>query len=257
MTRRVGSLAVLAAIGTYIVVPLVASARFSLEGRHGRLTLDAYTTILDQPAFWHALWLSVRIGLTTVLVELVLVTWTSLWVRLRSPGLAALVDAVVLIPIMVPVVVIVLGVTSSLRFLPQWLTETPAILVAEYALLALPYAYRIVDAGVGALDLATLTEAAHSLGAHWRHTVLQVLLPGLKGPLMAAGAMTIALCLGEYVMASLLSFTTFPVWLQQIGATQATEAVAVSTLALVSTVVVLAIVVLAAGRSRGPGVEDS
>lgn len=247
---RLAALALVAIVAAYVLVPLVASGRFSLDGPHGTLTLSAYAAIVRTGAFWSSLWLSVRIGIATALLELTLVIWTSLWVRLRAPSLAPLVDTLVLIPIMVPVVVIVLGVTSSLRFLPSLITGTPAILVAEYVVLAMPYSYRIVDAGVGALDLTTLTEAASSLGARWRATLRLVLIPSLRGPLLAAGAMAFALSLGEYVMASLLSFTTFPVWLQTIGATQATEAVAVSTLALVGTVVVLAIVIVAAGRER-------
>jgi len=257
MSRRLGAFLVLVAVGAYIVVPLAASARFSVEGAHGAFSLAAYRAILTQPAAWQSLWLSMRIGLATVGVELALVTWTSLWVRLHARHVAPLVDALVLVPIMVPVVVIVLGVTSSLRFLPAVLTQTPAILVAEYVVLALPYAYRIVDAGVGALELTTLTEASRSLGARWHRTALHVLLPSLKGPLLAAGAMTFALSLGEYVMASLLAYTTFPVWLQEIGASQATEAVAVSTLALVGSVVVLAVVVLSAGRTHRAELEQA
>ncbi len=250
MRRHPTAIVVLALVGAYLVVPLVAAARFSVEGTHGSLTLAAYRAILSAGAFWSSLWLSLRVGLATVLLELTLVTWTALWVRLKCPSLAPLVDTVVLVPIMVPVVVIVLGVTAALRFLPSTLTQTPAILVAEYAVLALPYAYRIVDAGVGALDVRTMTEASSSLGARWHRTVRHVLIPGLRGPLLAAGALTLALCLSEYVMASLLSFTTFPVWLQQIGATQATEAVAVSTLALVGTVALLTVIVLLAGADR-------
>lgn len=251
MTRaRLLALGVVVLVAAYIVVPLVASGRFSLDGPHGTLTMSAYAAIVRTGAFWSSLWLSVRVGVATAILELILVTWTSLWVRLRAPRLAPLVDTLVLIPIMVPVVVIVLGVTSSLRFLPSLITGTPAILVAEYVVLAMPYSYRIVDAGVAALDLRTLTEAAGSLGARWSATMRLVLIPSLRGPLLAAAAMAFALSLGEYVMASLLSFTTFPVWLQTIGATQATEAVAVSTLALVGTVVLLAVVVVAAGRER-------
>ena len=36
-----------------------------------------------------------------------------------------------------------------------------------YVILALPYAYRALDAGLAAIDVQTLSEAARSLGASW------------------------------------------------------------------------------------------
>ncbi|MCK4176894.1 ABC transporter permease [Aciditerrimonas ferrireducens] len=254
MTRRGRGwrLVVLVGLALYFVVPLLASARFSLEGSHGAFTLDAYRRVVDTPGFWSSLGLSLEVGLGTALVELALTLGTSLWVHLRAPSWQSVVDTVVLVPLMVPVVVLVLGVTSSLRFLPSSLTGSPAILVFEYAVLALPYVYRIVDAGVSALDLRTLVDATGSLGGGWLATLRFVLLPSLRRTLLAAGAMTVALALGEYVMASLLSIRTFPVWLEQLGTTHAAEAVAVSMLSLVGTLVVLgALVLVATGRAKG------
>jgi ribosomal protein S15P/S13E len=41
------------------------------------------------------------------------------------------------------------------------------LLMFGYATLALPYMYRSVDTGLRSIDIATLTEAAQSLGAGW------------------------------------------------------------------------------------------
>jgi len=249
---------ILVALALYFVVPIAASARYSLEGAHGALTLDAYRRVVDTAGFWSSLGLSLEVGLGTVVVELALTLGTSLWVHLRAPRWQPVVDTVMLLPIMVPVVVLALGVTSSLRFLPTGLTGTPAILVFEYAVLALPYVYRIVDSGVSALDLRTLMDATGSLGGSWLVALRHVLLPNLRRTLLAAAAMTVALVLGEYVMASLLSIGTFPVWLEQLGTTHAAEAVAVSMLSLVGTLVVLgAIVLVASGRRDGSRPEAS
>lgn len=254
-TARAWRLGVLVLLALYFVVPVLASARYSLEGSHGAFTLDAYRRVIDTPGFWSSLGLSVEVGLGAAALELLLTLGTSLWVHLRAPRWRAVVDTVVLVPIMVPVVVLVLGVTSSLRFLPGELTGTPVILVVEYAIFALPYVYRIVDAAVGALDLRTLVDATGSLGGGWLALLRHVLLPSLRRTLLAAAAMTMALALGEYVMASLLSFRTFPVWLEQLGTTHAAEAVAVSMISLVGTVVVLGALVLGASGRRSGGLR--
>ncbi len=251
-------LLVLVILGLYFLVPIAASARYSLEGAHGSFSLEAYRRVVETAGFWSALELSLEIGLGTVAVELALTLGTSLWVHLRAPRWQPLVDTVMLLPIMVPVVVLALGVTSSLRFLPTALRDTPAILVFEYAVLALPYVYRIVDSGVRSLDLRTLMDAVGSLGGRWFEGLRHVLLPNLRRTLLAAGAMTVALVLGEYVMASLLSIGTFPVWLEQLGTSHAAEAIAVSMLSLVGTLVILgSIVLVASGRSVGSLPESS
>jgi putative spermidine/putrescine transport system permease protein len=41
------------------------------------------------------------------------------------------------------------------------------ILVLEYVVLALPFTHRTLDAGLQAIALPTLVEAARSLGAGW------------------------------------------------------------------------------------------
>jgi len=254
-TTRAWRAGVLVLMALYFVVPVLAAARYSLEGSHGAFTLDAYRRVVDTSGFWSSLGLSLEVGLGASALELLLTLGTSLWVRLRAPKWRTVVDTVVLVPIMVPVVVLVLGVTSSLRFLPAELTETPVILAVEYAVFALPYVYRIVDAAVGALDLRTMVDATGSLGGGWLALMRHVLLPSLRRTLLAAAAMTMALTLGEYVMASLLSFRTFPVWLEQLGTTHAAEAVAVSMISLVGTVVVLGAFVLAASGRRSGGLR--
>ena len=79
----------------------------------------------------------------------------------------------------------------------------------------MPFAYRAIDAGLRAIDLKTLTEAASSLGAGWPATLWRVLLPNLGTALMSATILIVALVLGEFTMASLDLFVTFPVWIVQ------------------------------------------
>ena len=53
-----------------------------------------------------------------------------------------------------------------------WVTyifgDSPLTLSFAYVVLVLPYAYRALDAGLAAIDVQTLSEAARSLGAAGR-----------------------------------------------------------------------------------------
>ncbi len=86
-----------------------------------------------------------------------------------------------LLPLATPAVVLVLGIFAAFRGLPQIIIGTPAILALEYVVLAMPYSYRVIDAGVQAIDVHTLVDASRSLGASWPQVLLRVLMPNLQG----------------------------------------------------------------------------
>ncbi|MHB8262813.1 MAG: ABC transporter permease [Acidimicrobiales bacterium] len=241
---------VLSAVALYFIVPLAASARFSFEGKHNSFSLSGYTSAFSSHQFWSSLALSAEVGLGAVVLELIFTLSTSLWVNLRAPRWRSFADTITLLPIVVPVVVLVLGVSGTLHFLPSFIVFTPVILVLEYVVLAMPYAYRIVDSGVRSLDLRTMVDAGRSVGGNWLRITSHILLPNLKGSMLGAAFMTFGLVLGEYVMASLLSFNTFPVWLETVGVVRATEAVALSVIALAGMTVVLGVVAVIASSGR-------
>ena len=81
--------------------------------------------------------------------------------------------------------------------------------------LALPFVYRALDAGVRGADLRTLTEAGRSLGASWPRVLVSVVLPVLRTSVLNASFLTLALVLGEFTIASILGFETFPTWIVQ------------------------------------------
>jgi putative spermidine/putrescine transport system permease protein len=146
--------------------------------------------------------------------------------------------------------VLIVGV---LEVAPGFLKSTPYLLALEYVVLAMPFAYRSFDAGLRALDLHTLVEAAQSLGAGWRHMLWRVLLPNLRTALLSAIVLTVALVLGEFTMASLALYQTFPVWIVAFDQTSGPISVAASLLALFVTWLFLMAITMIAGRSRRSG----
>jgi len=70
-----------------------------------------------------------------------------------------------------------------------------------------------LDAGLRAFDLKTMVEASNSLGAGWPTTLWRVVLPNMRTAMLSATVLTVALVLGEFTMASLALWQTFPVWI--------------------------------------------
>ncbi|NNN14102.1 MAG: ABC transporter permease subunit [Acidimicrobiaceae bacterium] len=239
---------VLGLVGIFFIIPILASARFSFLGNNNTITISAYTELFSTPQFWSTLFLSVKIGLGTVLLTLALLIPTVVWIHLRVPKLKRVFESISLLPLVIPSVVVTLGVITSFKSLPNIIMGTPVILALEYVILALPYSYRTFDSAVQAIDLKTLVDAGQSLGAGWSKLLRLVLLPNLRSGLLGAAILAFAFCLGEFAVASLLSFTTFPVFLVQVGQVAASQAVALSLIARLFTWMPLAVIIISFGQ---------
>jgi len=232
---------ILAAV--FFLLPLIVALRFA--------GLKAFGSVISQSGFTSSLGLSVRLAVITTVITIALMLPTTVYVHLRLPGLRRLLEGITILPIVIPPVVLIVGV---LQIAPGSLKSTSYLLALEYVVLAMPFAYRAIDAGLRALDLKTIVEASSSLGASWSSTLLRVLLPNLTTALLSAVVLTVALVLGEYTMASLALYQTFPVWIYVNSQTSGQVSVAASLLSLfVTWLFLMAITMAGTRRSRKTG----
>jgi ABC-type Fe3+ transport system permease subunit len=80
--------------------------------------------------------------------------------------------------------------------------------------------------------------------------LFSVVLPVLRTSVLNASFITIALVLGEFTVAALLGFETFPTWIVRISGSLPQLSVAVSVLSLLVTWVLL-LLISALDRRRG------
>lgn len=242
---------VLLVMATYFLLPVFAAFEFATRDVGNTRSLASFRAIVAQPELLAALATSLRIAVGTIALSLLLMIPTVTWLHLRLPHLRRVVEGLSLVPLVIPAVVLAVGVLSAFStILPQRVTTTTVILALEYVVLALPFTYRALDAGLAAIDLRTLVEAARGLGADWPTVLLRVVLPNIRTAVLGASFLILALVLGEFTMASLLLFTTLPTWIVQAGQEQAGVAVGLSVIALVFTWVLLLSLSLLAGRRR-------
>jgi putative spermidine/putrescine transport system permease protein len=229
--------------GVYFLLPLYAALRFA--------GIKAFGAVFTQGGFGSSLWLSVRLAAVTWLITMVLMIPTTVYVHLRLPRLRRILESVTILPIVIPPVVLIVGV---LQVMPLALRATVWLLALEYVILALPFAYRALDAGLQAIDVKTLTEAAGSLGAGPFTTMWRVLLPNLRTAVLSSTILIVALVLGEFTMASLDLQQTFPVWIVLFDQLNAQISVAASFVALLVTwLFLMLITVIATRQSRRAG----
>jgi putative spermidine/putrescine transport system permease protein len=229
--------------GVYFLVPLAAALRFA--------GLSAFPSLFTQPGFVPSLWLSLRLAAATWFITMVVMVPTTVYVHLRLPKVRRMLDVVTILPIVIPPVVLATGV---LQAMPLALRASIWLLGFEYVILALPFAYRALDAGLRAIDVKTLTEASNSLGAGSLTTLWRVILPNIRTAVISATVLIVALVLGEFTMASIVLKTTFPVWIVEFDQLNANISVAASLFALfVTWIILMAITVIASRQSRRTG----
>lgn len=254
MRKRVapGAVVWLAVGAVYFLVPLIATLLFSM--RHeltGKCcTLDSYGTILGDGQFWKNLRISFVLSLETIALSLLLLVPTVYWVHLKLPRLRPVISLLALVPFVVPPIILVVGLLDFYRGTPHWFYAQPyGFLVGAYVILAFPYVYFSLDSGFRAIDVHTLTEAAQSLGATWQTTLLHVILPNIRVAALGGAFLTLAIVMGEFTIASLAAFDTFPIYIQYINETKAYPAAAVSLMSFgITWAAMLALLIVGRGR---------
>ena len=247
---------VVALVGTFFALPLLGMLEFTTRAPGGGRSGAVWATVADlgglrttYPELWAGLQASGALVVLPVLIMLVLLVPTLTWVRLRLPRMRRTIEFICLLPLTIPAIVLVVGLAPVYAWVTYLLGESSAWLCFAYVVLVLPYSYRALDAGLSAIDVRTLSEAARSLGAGWGTVMVRVILPNVRTAVLSASFLAVALVLGEFTIASLLNRDNLQVGINQLGKRDAQVAVAVSFAALVLAFVLL-LVLSFAGRRR-------
>lgn len=253
---RLWRVIILAAAAIYFLGPLVASVKYSLIQSNGSYSLGNYGQIISNGALRSSMFTSLEIAVVAAVAVVALMLPTVVLVRLRLPKLTLLLEGVTILPIIVPPIVVAAGLAHLQGSAPEWLVKLwfnhpLTALTPVYVVLAMPFTYRALDTGVRAIDLRTLVDASRSLGASWFTTLTRVVLPNVETAVLGAMFLTIALCLGEVVIASIMLYVTLPVEMIQVGASSPGISVAISVLSFLFVFLLLFVLSFLAGRRRG------
>ncbi|NAZ83224.1 ABC transporter permease subunit [Kineococcus sp. R8] len=246
--------------GTFFAVPLLALVEFSTRGAGGiggSRSLTGWAQIADYPDLVGAIVASLELAVLTSVVSLALLVPTMVWIRLRVPQLSRLVEFLCLLPLTIPAIVLVVGwapIYLWINYLtPRAYQASPLALTFAYVVLVLPYSYRTIDAGLAAIDVRTLSEAARSLGASWATVLLRVIAPNIGPALLNAAVLSVALVLGEFTVASLLNYVNVQVAMNNLSQQNSNVAYAVATASLAAVFLLLFLLSLAGRRRRTRG----
>jgi putative spermidine/putrescine transport system permease protein len=228
----------------FFTLPLLALARFAMQKvptvlwtwdtLFDKWSLKPLTVAFGKPEFWPALRLSLQLAGGTVLLTMLLLLPTSIWVHLRLPRMRPIIEFVTVLPYMIPAIALVAGI-KLVKPHARWFLNSDLSLIPFYVVLALPFTYRSIDAGLRAIDLRTLVDASRSLGAGWFSTIRRVLIPNLRSAIISAAFLTAAVVMGEYTIARLLLIDSLPPYQRILVGTDTQAGFGLNLLALLAT----------------------
>jgi putative spermidine/putrescine transport system permease protein len=205
--------------GVFFIAPLLTLARFALQNvptillgwstLFKKWSLNGLTKAFDDPGFWPALKLSLQLAGGTVILTLGLLLPTAIWVHMRLPKARAFIEFLTVLPYMIPAIAMVAGI-FVIKPHARWFLNSDYSLIPFYVVLALPFTYRSIDAGLRSIDLQTLVDASRSLGSGWLRTLGRVVVPNLRTSIISSSFLTVAVVIGEFTIADTLLKETLP-----------------------------------------------
>ncbi len=248
---RVFRIVTLVLAGIFFLSPIWFMFEFSTRGvGDAPRTLDSWKAIGTYPDLVAGIVASLELAVITSIGILVVLVPTMVWVRLRLPRVRRIIESISLLPLTIPAIVLVVGFWPMYQWIGINVSDSILTLCFAYAILVLPYAYRALDAGLAAIDVKTLSEAARSLGASWFTVMWRVIVPNISSALLNAGLLSVALVLGEYTIANNLLYPNLQVEIVSVGRINAGVSIAVAVASLLFAFVLLVALSFVGGPRR-------
>ena len=255
--RFVAQLAFTVLVCAFLVVPVVLSVLAGLSenffvGVRSGLTLRWVGQVWS--LYSQSIFLSLGIALACVATTLVLGVPIA-YVLARRPGrVTRLFEELLVLPVAVP------GLATALAlilFYGQWrgFRASWLFILVGHVLFTLPFMVRSVLAVMAAIDLATLEEAAASLGAGFASRFFGVVVPNARHGILAGALMVLTLSVGEFNITWMLHTPltkTIPVGLADAYASLRLEVGSAYTIVFFVMIIPLLVAMQWLARERSP-----
>lgn len=196
---------------TLVVVPMALTKSDVIQFPPVWISLHSFTDYFNDQAWMENTGVSLKVAALATLVACLVGICTTFALTSLRGAVRTAVTAIVMLPIIAPVIVLALGdylVLGRMGLLGDW----PTIALA-HSLLGVPYVVLSVQASLNGLDKA-LVRSARSLGAGHMAILAHVYWPALRTGILAGALFAFYISFDEVVLAMFLQGpggTTLPV----------------------------------------------
>lgn len=171
-----------------VVLPTAVTETTQLRFPPVGFTWRWFAEVISSPLWREAFLMSIRIGLITAVVSTLSgMALARVGTRTASPAAQTAIQAMAIMPLIVPVILLAIGIYDVQGQLD--LLGTDLGLVLAHSVLCLPLTFLVMANGLASVD-QSIEQAAWSMGAHRTRTFFQVVLPNLLPAVL--GALVIA-----------------------------------------------------------------
>ncbi|MFC3677595.1 ABC transporter permease [Ferrovibrio xuzhouensis] len=184
------------------VIPMSFGAAGPLQLIPDHPSFDQYSRFFSSPDWMTALWISVQVALGTTCLATVFGVAAALGLSRLSARWRLLLDAVLILPRIVPTIVFAVAAYSV--FLKFHLVGSVFGLMLAHSVLAMPFVVVFVGSALRGLD-HSLEEASRSLGANPAITFFRVVLPQIRLSLIGSALFAFNISFDEVVVTLFIS----------------------------------------------------
>jgi len=191
----------------YLLLPFLLTGLYSIAQSWNTtvlpegLTLRHYAQLLTDMRFWRALWRTFGISAAAVALSALIMTPLVYGVAAFAPRLERTMRALTLVPFALPGVI---TAASLARAYAGKGIPLVALLCGAYFVLIMPLMYNGILNALRAIDIASITDAAHILGASTISAFLRVIVPGIMPGILVSTLLSFSTLFGEFVIVNML-----------------------------------------------------
>lgn len=181
--------------------PEILPSSFNIRG---------WSVIWGDPQIYQALFTTVAIGLTVVILNYLLAIPAAYALSHKNPKGKTILETILFLPILVPVLAIAMGL--HLVMIRLGLADNIAGVILIHLLPTLPYAVRVLKAGFDRMSPQWMNQGK-TLGTSAVRTFFTVMLPMMLPSIRSAGVLVFVISLSQYVLTAIIGggqVTTLP-----------------------------------------------
>lgn len=196
---------------TFIVIPLSFSSSKYMEFPPPGFSLQWYEAFFNSPTWMNSLWLSIKVGIGTMIIATIIGTMASITLARINSKLTNFLYFIFITPMVIPLIIVAIVVYSL--FIRLNLQGSYIGLVLAHTVIAVPFVITTVLGSLRGFDIR-IEQAAISLGAHPLKAFLKVTVPIISPALVSGALFAFVTSFDELIIAIFLSDTftkTLPV----------------------------------------------
>lgn len=200
--NKAGSIAVMALVLIYLLIPLVVSIVYSMFDKWTGIVpegfnLENYATLFTDKAFLATLGRTVAMCVIPICLTIIIVLLALFVTTIYFPKLEKYVQIICMIPYTIQGVILSVSILSLYVSSPTFLSNRLVMLFGAYCIIILPYIYQGIRNGMRAVNMPMLIEAAEMLGSSKIYAFFKIVVPNILSAIIVSSLLAVGIIFGD------------------------------------------------------------